>query len=190
VILTLPPPSFLTQNVPFYHSHNSKSSEYIDSPHHVNILTVLTMSIYWQSSPCQYIDSPHHVNLSNRKNGAFVVLTYCSFKLQEVKTQKIILRIIHVAKPSDSSWQIQTYMYCGCHPVKRLGREVFRSRPSTAVLKNVWRYICTLLICLHGLYRENFTILFYLSILTQRFNSHLTKIIAYFSQKDQSANAL
>jgi len=87
VILTVPPPSFLTQNVPFYRSHSSKSSEYIDSPHHVNILTVLTMSIYQKE----------------KNNRAFDVPTFCSFKLQEVRTQMIILRIIHVAKPSDSS---------------------------------------------------------------------------------------
>jgi hypothetical protein len=44
--------------------------------------------------------------------------------------------------------------------VKRAGRDVNHSSPSSAEFKNEWSYTSALLICLHGLYRDNFTFTF------------------------------
>jgi hypothetical protein len=41
--------------------------------------------------------------------------------------------------------------------IKRPGREVHHSTPSSAEVKNEWSYTYPPLICLHSLYREHFT---------------------------------
>jgi len=51
--------------------------------------------------------------------------------------------------------------YRGSYPeVKRSGRDVDQSHPSSAETKNEWSYTSTPPICLHGVGRGNFTLIF------------------------------
>jgi len=56
--------------------------------------------------------------------------------------------------------------YQGTSPgVKRPGREVKHSSPSSARVKNYWSYTSTPPLCLHGVERENLTFTFTFTVL-------------------------